>query len=366
MVSCCVSQQVLTYVAEVTQPQFRGMLAATGTTCVITGIFITFILGTFFSWRTVGLICCFLPMFTISALFFVPESPYWLLTKGRTEEAKRSLQWLRGWVTFEHVEDEYNEIHDVLETKRREAEAVAQLPFYKRIEPFTKRGFIAPFILVSFTFLIGHFAGQTSLQTFAVQIFHTLKAPIDKYYATILLGLAELIGAFLCILLVHLTGKRPLVFASLIGVGSCFCATATYAYFLNEVPGVSVDNVVANYSKQDMDRSSFVDVHNLTEALQLARIEADPMETTTFDYLSTLDDTYYYNSDNSDESSEGTTVRAKRMSLAEVPKVNESTVGQFDPSKIILNIPNAKGNKYLWLPLTLLITGAMFSHMGEH
>lgn len=30
---------VLTYVAEVTQPKYRGMLAATGSTCVILGVF---------------------------------------------------------------------------------------------------------------------------------------------------------------------------------------------------------------------------------------------------------------------------------------------------------------------------------------
>lgn len=30
---------VLTYVAEITQPKFRGMLAATGSTCVILGVF---------------------------------------------------------------------------------------------------------------------------------------------------------------------------------------------------------------------------------------------------------------------------------------------------------------------------------------
>lgn len=76
------------------------MLAATGTTCVITGIFIQFIMGTFFSWRAVALVSCFLPIFTITALFFIPESPYWLLTKGRIEEAQRSLCWLRGKWTW--------------------------------------------------------------------------------------------------------------------------------------------------------------------------------------------------------------------------------------------------------------------------
>lgn len=162
--------QVLTYVAEVTQPQFRGMLAATGTTCVITGIFVTFVLGKFFAWRAVAMVCSCLPILTIIALFFVPESPYWLLTKGRINEARNSLCWLRGWVPFAKVEQEFNEIYDVLSVRRREAEDAKKLPFHKRAEPFTKRGFIAPFILVSATFFIGHFSGKTPLQTYAVQV----------------------------------------------------------------------------------------------------------------------------------------------------------------------------------------------------
>lgn len=57
-----------------------------------------------------------------------------------------------------------------METKRLEAEAYRQMPYYKRFEPFTKRGFIAPFILVSATFFVGHFSGKTPLQTYAVQV----------------------------------------------------------------------------------------------------------------------------------------------------------------------------------------------------
>lgn len=163
---------VLTYVAEVTQPQFRGMLAATGTTCVITGIFVQFILGTFLTWRSVALVSCCLPIITIVGLFFVPESPYWLLTKGRVDEAKKSLAWLRGWVPFEKVAQEFDEINDVLSVRRREIEEAKLKPFYKRIEPFLGRGFIAPFILVSATFFIGHFSGKTPLQTYAVQVSH--------------------------------------------------------------------------------------------------------------------------------------------------------------------------------------------------
>ena len=31
-----------------------------------------------------------------AAMFFMPESPYFLITKSKTSEAEKSLKWLRG------------------------------------------------------------------------------------------------------------------------------------------------------------------------------------------------------------------------------------------------------------------------------
>lgn len=168
---------VLTYVAEVTQPQFRGMLAATGTMCVITGIFIQFVMGAFMTWRTIAMACISLPALTILALCFVPESPYWLLTKGRVEEAGKSLAWLRGWVSFDVVQTEFNEIRDVLLNKKRESDELKKRPMIYRFLPYTRQSFLAPFALISATFFIGHFSGKTPLQTYAVQVSanHTLR-----------------------------------------------------------------------------------------------------------------------------------------------------------------------------------------------
>lgn len=158
------------------------------------------------------------------------------------------------------------------------------------------------------------------------------------------------------VVLVHSTGKRPLVFASLIGTGFCFFATATYAYFLDTVPGVSVDNVVANYSRQNLDRSSFVDQRNLTTFLNnLKNFENEMHLETTTDFLSTFiqttTDTFFE-----------TTPRYKRMNIIKSSNGSSMTIG--DDGNIILPIPNAKENKYLWLPLTLLIAGAVLSHLG--
>lgn len=165
-------------------------------------------------------------------------------------------------------------------------------------------------------------------------------------------------GAFTSVLLVHSTGKRPLVFASLIGTGFCFFATATYANFLNTVPGVSVDNVVANYSMQDLDRSSFVNVRNLTADFNNLTDFEYTVQTTT-EFMTTYDD---ITQETTFESIIETTARYKRMHAIESNSGSNITV--VDDSNIILPIPNAKKNEYLWLPLTLLIAGAMLSHIG--
>ena len=54
-------------------------------------------------WRTIALCSCALPVISTIALFFVPESPHWLIRKSRIDEAKQSLAWLRGWVPVEKV-----------------------------------------------------------------------------------------------------------------------------------------------------------------------------------------------------------------------------------------------------------------------
>lgn len=69
---------VLTYVAEVTQPHLRGMLAATSTMSVILGIFTQLLTGSLTDWRSACLINLIYPILCFVTLAIVPESPYWL------------------------------------------------------------------------------------------------------------------------------------------------------------------------------------------------------------------------------------------------------------------------------------------------
>nr|CAD7441640.1 unnamed protein product [Timema bartmani] len=243
---------VLTYVAEITQPHLRGMLSATSSMCVILGVFIQFILGTLLPWRSVAAVNIIFPLTALVALCFVPESPYWLITKKRMLDAEKSLCWLRGWVEPKEVQCEFQNLvasltpqsekdsidktatkHEQIQVQEPEQEpSNCRCTFQWR--NYTKKTFLKPYFIVTCGFFFGHFAGMTTLQTFAVSIFKTLGTPVDEYVATLYLGLVELAGTLVCVILVHWTGKRPLTFVSTIGNGLCFIVVATYAYLLGD------------------------------------------------------------------------------------------------------------------------------------
>lgn len=63
---------------------------------IVTGVSVSFIIGTVLSWRSLaltGIIPCAIQIF---GLFFIPESPRWLAKTGRDEEFEVALQKLRG------------------------------------------------------------------------------------------------------------------------------------------------------------------------------------------------------------------------------------------------------------------------------
>lgn len=122
-------------------------------------------------WRTIAAISTLFPLLSITALFFVPESPHWLLLKNRTDDARKSLAWLRGWVPIECIENEFHEIQKIL--NKSPSESVPINPSSKpcgMVIPYGKKNFLLPYALVALTFFIGHFSGKTSLQTYAVQV----------------------------------------------------------------------------------------------------------------------------------------------------------------------------------------------------
>lgn len=81
----------------------------------------------------VPLACLYIvPTFIVVALWFVPESPRWLLHHGKDVQARKALENLRGsLVPIEHVEIEWAEMLQGVEEEKRNAKSVAVLDMFK-------------------------------------------------------------------------------------------------------------------------------------------------------------------------------------------------------------------------------------------
>lgn len=245
------------------------MLSATGTMSMMLGIILQFVLGSFCPWRKAAMISCITPALAFSLLFLLPESPYWYLMYNKPDEARKSLAWLRGWTTTAQIEEEFQQmvldynkskniknsidISLVENCNRIDDEKIELTSRCSRtlnlVKPFGKESFFWPFSLIMFMFIILNFTGSQQFQTYAVVIFSTFQSPINQYYATICLGIVELLGSMVCVIFVSYLGKRTLTFASLIVSAVCNLIIATYAY-LAEIEYLNfqkyTDNIESN------------------------------------------------------------------------------------------------------------------------
>lgn len=80
---------------------------------------------------SLAIIYC-IPAFICLGLFFIPESPRWLLEKGKTEKARKSLYWLRP--NPDAVPGEIEEMQRVMAEEEALAKGVRVMDMFKGVD----------------------------------------------------------------------------------------------------------------------------------------------------------------------------------------------------------------------------------------
>ena len=78
------------FAAEIATPKMRGHLGVLFTFCISAGFLTASVLG-WLPWRWMSFLFSVMALLLYGVMFFVPESPYFLIRKGMTTTATATL-----------------------------------------------------------------------------------------------------------------------------------------------------------------------------------------------------------------------------------------------------------------------------------
>lgn len=95
------------YLGEIASPKTRGLLSSLCPVSIVVGVLIEYNLGAKLALDVSAFVSILLPATFLTTFCWMPESPYYFFMNGKEEEARRSLEVLRG---YENVEDDFGRI----------------------------------------------------------------------------------------------------------------------------------------------------------------------------------------------------------------------------------------------------------------
>ncbi|CAG7944306.1 unnamed protein product [Penicillium olsonii] len=204
--------------SEIAPTQIRGFIVGTyQLTIVFGGMVIGWVcngtsrLQDDRSWRIPLGLFFVIPTIISSLIWFIPESPRWLLMQGKTKEARTNLQKLReGSFTTDEIEEEFKSIQNGLDNEPEQGH-------FKELFSSTNRKRTA--IVVGLNFF-QQATGQAFASQYGTLYVKSLKT-INSFNFNVINGFIGLFIILICLYLNDRVGRRPLLL-----IGATVQATA--------------------------------------------------------------------------------------------------------------------------------------------
>jgi len=210
------------YIMEVATPNMRGSLAVIPAIAGTLGLLATQILGAYLNWQWLSIVCASLNVPFLIFLFFIPESPVYLIHTEQIETAHRVLRILRGphW----DITKELTDIKVASEGRDRERYKVTY-------RDFLSSTVLQPFLLALTLMFFFQFSGINVILQYTVDIFQSADSSVEEFQATIFVGISLLISNVITLIVANKMPRRLMLILSSFGISGALIGMGVYFHF---------------------------------------------------------------------------------------------------------------------------------------
>ena len=204
------SALVPSYISESAPTGVRGSLSSLFQLAITIGILVAYLVNAIFAplgeWRWPLGLAAVPALVLFVGMYFLPETPRWLISQDRDEEARRVLERTR---TEQEIEGELAEI------RRVEEETKEQAGYRELLASWVRPVLVAGIGLAIFQ----QFVGINTVIYYAPTIIKsTGLANVASVLATVGIGVVNVLMTIVAIFIIDRVGRKPLLFVGLAGM----------------------------------------------------------------------------------------------------------------------------------------------------
>jgi sugar porter (SP) family MFS transporter len=196
------------YLSEIAPTQIRGAISSLNQLNIVFGILFAYIVNALLAssgaWRWMLGLAVIPSLVLLIGMFFLPETPRWLVSQDRDEDARDVLRRSRDEETVE------KEIQDIREVEEQEEGGIRELT-----ASWVRPALIVAIGLAVFQQIIGINTIIYYAPTTLTNVGYGAAAAI---YANLIIGVVNVVMTFVAIWLIDRVGRKPLLLTGLVGM----------------------------------------------------------------------------------------------------------------------------------------------------
>ncbi|KAH8407938.1 hypothetical protein KR222_004179 [Zaprionus bogoriensis] len=218
------------YISEIAETSIRGTLGTLFQLLLTMGILFVYIVGSLVSWRVLSMMCLVVPIVLFAGMLLLPETPVYLLKKGRRADAALSLKWLWG---------RYCDSRSAIQVIQNDLDqASANASF---LDLFVDRGARNGLIISMLLMFFQQFSGINAVIFYTETIFMSAGSTISASLSSIIVGVVQVIMTLSASLLIERAGRKILLLFS--STVMTICLAILGAYFDMKDSGKDVSHI---------------------------------------------------------------------------------------------------------------------------